>query len=62
MIDRTHLLPITRQAQALGIARSTVYARPRPVSDRDLELMKGIDGLQLEMPFAGCPSAAWVDD
>jgi putative transposase len=53
MIDRTHLLPITRQAQALGIARSTVYARPRPVSDRDLELMKRIDRLHLEMPFAG---------
>jgi len=53
MIDRTHPLPITRQAQALGIARSTVYARPRPVSDRDLELMKRIDRLHLEMPFAG---------
>ena len=53
MIDRTHLLPITRQALALGIARSTVYARPRPVSDRGLELMKRIDRLHLEMPFAG---------
>ena len=53
MIDRTHALPITRQAKALGIARSTVYARPRPVSDRDLELMKRIDRLHLEMPFAG---------
>jgi len=53
MIDRTHALPITRQARALRIARSTVYARPRPVSDRDLELMKRIDRLHLEMPFAG---------
>ena len=53
MIDRTHPLPITRQARALGIARSTVYSRPRPVSDRDLELMKRIDRLHLEMPFAG---------
>ena len=53
MIDRTHALPITRQAKALGIARSTVYTRPRPVSDRDLELMKRIDRLHLEMPFAG---------
>ena len=53
MIDRTHPLPITRQAEVLGIARSTVYALPRPVSDRDLELMKRIDRLHLEMPFAG---------
>ena len=53
MIDRTHPLPISRQAQALGMARSTVYAVPRPVSDRDLDLMKRIDRLHLEMPYAG---------
>ena len=53
MIDRNHRLPITRQAKALGVARSTVYALSRPVSDRDLELMKQIDRLHLEMPFAG---------
>jgi len=53
MIDRSHPLPITRQAQALGMARSTVYALPRPVSDRDLDLMQRIDRLHLEMPYAG---------
>ena len=53
MIDRTHPLPITRQAKVLGMARSTVYALPRPVSERDLQLMKRIDRLTLEMPFAG---------
>ena len=53
MIDRTHPLPITRQAKVLGMARSTVYALPRPVSERDLQLMKRIDRLHLEMPFAG---------
>lgn len=53
MIDRTHPLPITKQAKALRIARSTVYALPRPVSDRDLDLMKRIDRLHLEMPYAG---------
>ncbi len=52
MIDRTHPLPISRQAEALGMARSTVYALPRPISDRDLDLMKRIDRLHLEMPFA----------
>ena len=53
MIDRSHPLPITRQAEALGMARSTVYAVPRPVSDRDLDLMQRIDRLHLEMPYAG---------
>ena len=53
MIDRAHPLPITRQARALGVARSTVYALPRPVSDRDLDLMKRIDRLHLQMPYAG---------
>ena len=47
MIDRAHPLPINRQAEALGVARSTVYALPRPISDRDLDLMKrmGIEAL-----------------
>ena len=53
MIDRTHPMPISRQAQALGMARSTVYAVPRPFSDRDLDLMKRMDRLHLEMPYAG---------
>ena len=53
MIDRTHPLPITRQAEALGMARSTVYALPTPLSDRDHDLMKRIDRLHLEMPYAG---------
>jgi putative transposase len=53
MIDRSHALPITRQAEALGMARSTVYALPTPIPDRDLDLMKRIDRLHLEMPYAG---------
>jgi putative transposase len=53
MIDRTHPLPIVRQAEALGIARSTVYATPGPVTARDLQLMQRIDRLHLELPFAG---------
>ena len=53
MIDRNHPLPITRQAKALGVARSTVYALPWAVSDRDLDLMKRIDRLHLQMRYAG---------
>ena len=53
MMDRTHELSLTRQAQALGISRSGLYYRPRPVSDADLALMRRIDELHLDYPFAG---------
>ena len=53
MIDRDHQLSVTRQAEAVGIARSTVYYLPRPMSAADLELMSKIDRLHTEFPFAG---------
>jgi len=53
MIDREHKLPITRQAAALGISRGSVYYLPRPVSMADLALMRRIDELHLDYPFAG---------
>jgi len=53
MIDRTHALPITRQAHVLGISRGAVYYAPRPVSDADLALMRRIDAVHLEMPWFG---------
>jgi putative transposase len=53
MIDRKHPLSISRQAKAVGISRGSVYSLPRPVSDFDLELMRRIDQLHLEYPFAG---------
>jgi putative transposase len=53
MIDRTHELPIKRQAELLGISRGTVYYHPEPVSEADLRLMRRIDELHLEHPFAG---------
>jgi putative transposase len=53
MIDRDHDVPIKRQAQLLGIARGTVYYHAEPISDADLALMRRIDELHLEWPFAG---------
>ena len=53
MIDPRHALPVTRQARALGISRSSVYYRPMPVSGGDLRLMRRIDEIHLEHPFAG---------
>ena len=53
MIDREHDLPITKQAAALNISRGSVYYLPRPVSASDLEVMRRLDRLHLELPFAG---------
>jgi putative transposase len=53
MIDRAHDLPITKQAEALNISRGSVYYLPRPASAGDLALMRRIDELHLEFPFAG---------
>jgi putative transposase len=53
MIDRRHVLSITRQASVLGISRGSVYYMPRPVPAADLVLMRRIDELHLDYPFAG---------
>jgi putative transposase len=53
MIDRDHNLPISKQAEVLRISRGSVYYLPRPVSAADLALMRRLDELHLEFPFAG---------
>ena len=53
MIDRSHDLPVARQALALGISRGSVYYLPRPVAASDLVVMRRIDELHLNFPFAG---------
>ena len=53
MIDRAHDLPIAKQADALNISRGSVYYLPRPVSEADLTIMRRLDRLHLEFPFAG---------
>jgi len=53
MIDRTHALPVSQQARLVGIARSSAYYRPRPMSEADQLLMRRIDELHMEIPFAG---------
>ena len=53
MIDRQHDLPIAKQAKALGISRGSVYYLPRAVPAADLAVMRRMDELHLELPFAG---------
>jgi putative transposase len=58
MIDRGGELSVKRQAELLDLSRANVYYRPRPVSERDLKLMRRIDELHLEAPFYGARKIA----
>ena len=53
MIDRGHRLTLSRQAELLGISRGSLYYDPCPVSVADLAVMRRIDELHLDYPFAG---------
>jgi putative transposase len=53
MIDRPHELPLARQAGLLRLSRSQLYYEPRPVPAAELALMRRIDALHLDYPFAG---------
>ncbi len=53
MIDREHELTVSRQAALLQLSRSSLYYEPRPVSPNVLALMRRIDELHLNYPFAG---------
>jgi putative transposase len=53
MIDREHDLSLTRQAELLDVSRSSIYYSAKPASEHDLKLMRCIDGLHLDYPFAG---------
>jgi len=53
MIDRAHELAVGRQAALLQLSRSSLYYEPRPVSPTILALMRRIDELHLNYPFAG---------
>ena len=44
---------MSKQAELLEVSRFTVYYRSRPVSEADLFLMRRIDELHLNYPFAG---------
>lgn len=53
MIDPAHPLSIVQQARLLDISRASTYYKPQPMSEADLALMRIIDRLHLEHPFAG---------
>jgi len=53
MIEHGAEVSVTRQAELLELSRSSVYYTPRPISERDLALMRRIDELHLQIPFYG---------
>lgn len=53
MIDRGHELALSRQAAVLGISRGSLYYSACPVSPAELAIMRRLDALHLEYPFAG---------
>ena len=53
MIDRGHELPLSTQAEALNVSRGSIYYVAAPVSADDLAIMRRIDELHTEFPFAG---------
>ena len=53
MIDRDRELAVTRQAKLLGLSPASVYYVPEPASEAELALMRRLDELHLELPFAG---------
>jgi putative transposase len=53
MIDREHDLSITKQAAISRVSRGSVCYLPWLVSSADLAIMRRLDRLHLEFPFAG---------
>ena len=53
MMERSGKLTVRRQCELLGLNRTGVYYRPRPVPQTDLRWMRRIDELHLEFPYYG---------
>ena len=53
MIDRAHDLPDHQASGGSEHQPGSVYYLPRPVSEADLAIMRRLDRLHLEFPFAG---------
>ena len=62
MVDRERLaLSIARQCALLGVARSSLYYRPKEASGEDLALMRAMDRQYLDTPCYGSrPMKVWL--
>ncbi|MCW0037804.1 IS3 family transposase [Acinetobacter baumannii] len=53
LIDDSLQISVSKQAQLLKVSRGCYYYRPKPVSASDLKLMRCMDELHMQYPFAG---------
>ncbi|AZB94636.1 IS3-like element ISAba14 family transposase [Acinetobacter baumannii] len=53
LIDDSLQISVSKQAKLLKVSRGCYYYRPKPVSASDLKLMRCIDELHMQYPFAG---------
>jgi putative transposase len=53
MIDAEHAIGLGRQAQLLDLSRASLSYRPQPTSGEESAVMRRIDEMHLEHPFAG---------
>ena len=53
MTNRKHNLPLVQQCKALAIHRTTIYREPKPVKQRQLDLMKLIDRIHMDNAGSG---------
>jgi len=53
MIDQESELSIVQQCRVVGISRTSMYYEPKPISSRDIGLMRLIDEIHLRYPFYG---------
>ncbi len=49
MINRKHDLQLVQQCKALKVHHTTIYREPKPVSQDQLDLMKLIDSIPMEI-------------
>ena len=53
MIGLESKLSIVQQCRMVGISRTSMYYEPKPISSRDIGLMRLIDEIHLRYPFYG---------
>ena len=53
MIGLESKLSIVQQCRMVGISRTSMYYEPKPISSRDMELLRPIDEIHLRYPFHG---------
>lgn len=53
MVQPEHKLSLRRQCEMLRVCRSGIYYKPEPTNAEQLELMKHIDAIHLDLPFYG---------